>query len=95
MSPPRRRPRREKFTCPNCGADVAVGAKACRECGSDAQTGWQSEADVDYASVDLPDGYRDDRDSSDAIPPSRRPLWFVLIALLVAFGILALAVLRW
>jgi len=29
------------FECPHCGAMVPVRAKACRECGSDAGTGWQ------------------------------------------------------
>jgi hypothetical protein len=92
---PRRRAAREQFECPNCGADVPLGAKACRECGSDATTGWQRSDDIDYASVDLPDGYRDERDGSDAVPAARRPLWFVLIALLVAAALLALALLRW
>jgi hypothetical protein len=45
------------FECPNCGADVAVGAKVCRECGSDDSTGWQSSEEIDYQSIDIPDGY--------------------------------------
>jgi hypothetical protein len=92
---PGKRARREQFECPNCGADVAVGAKACRECGSDASTGWQTSDEIDYAQVDIPDGYRGERDSSDAIPPGKRPLWWVLVALLVAAALLALTVLRW
>ncbi len=32
------------FTCPNCGADVPIKAKACPECGSDEDTGWSEEA---------------------------------------------------
>lgn len=97
MSPgrPRKHERREIFACPNCGADVPVGAKACRECGSDAETGWQDQGEVDYASVDLPDGYREERDGSDTIPAGKRPLWFVIVALLVVVGLLALALLRW
>lgn len=90
----RKKPRRERFACPNCGADVLVGAKACRECGSDASTGWQDEADIDYASVDLPDGYRDDV-AGDGLPPARRPWWFALLAVGLALALLALAALRW
>ncbi len=39
--------------CPNCGAEVLPGAKACPECGSDEQTGWSEEAR--YAHLGLPD----------------------------------------
>jgi uncharacterized membrane protein YvbJ len=39
--------------CPNCGAKVPRDAKACPECGSDAETGWSETA---YAShLNLPD----------------------------------------
>lgn len=44
------------FYCPNCGGHVKVGAKACRGCGSDDNTGWKEdtadgldlEEDFDY-----------------------------------------------
>jgi len=39
--------------CPNCGAEVPPGAKACPECGSDEQTGWSEAARYDH--LDLPD----------------------------------------
>jgi hypothetical protein len=29
------------FSCPNCGADVAMNAASCPECGSDENTGWK------------------------------------------------------
>ena len=46
------------FLCPNCGARVAVGAKFCRECGADAEVGWDPEGfDSDPAG-----GYQDDED---------------------------------
>jgi hypothetical protein len=32
------------FSCPNCGADVPLKARACPECGSDEQTGWSEAA---------------------------------------------------
>jgi uncharacterized membrane protein YvbJ len=32
------------FSCPNCGVDVLLRAKACPECGSDEQTGWSEAA---------------------------------------------------
>jgi len=56
---------RAYFECPNCGADVAVGAKVCRECGSDDSTGWQSSEEIDYQSIDIPDGYGPDQGSAD------------------------------
>jgi uncharacterized membrane protein YvbJ len=39
--------------CPNCGAEVPSGAKACRECGSDEKTGWSEAAHYDH--LGLPD----------------------------------------
>ena len=40
-------------TCPNCGADVPRGAKACPDCGSCEKTGWSERAP--YDGVGLPD----------------------------------------
>jgi len=59
--------KREFFDCPNCGADVAVGAKVCRECGSDASTGWKSSEEIDYQSIDIPDGYGPEDDEADEV----------------------------
>ena len=39
--------------CPNCGAEVPRGAKACPECGSDEKTGWSETAYAD--NLGLPD----------------------------------------
>lgn len=41
--------------CPNCGESLSRNAKFCRECGSDAKTGWRSSEDVEHASVELPE----------------------------------------
>lgn len=91
----KRKPARELFTCPNCGADVPVGAAACKECGSDADTGWRDSQEIDYASVDLPDGYRDDA-RGDELPPARTKAWIVVTALVVAAAIVAaIALGRW
>ena len=85
--------RRETFECPNCGADVYVNAKVCRECGSDASTGWKSSEEIDYQSIEIPDGYGpDDEDTGDVLGDfaflgrdSVRILAFVLAALVVAW----------
>ena len=39
--------------CPNCGAAVPDGARACPECGADEQTGWSERAHAQR--LDLPD----------------------------------------
>lgn len=39
--------------CPHCGAPLRPNAVACRECGSDIETGWSD--DIDYHSVELPE----------------------------------------
>src|SRR5262245_18760560 len=43
--------------CPHCGYALRAGRAACPACGSDDATGWRSAEDVDYLSVELPDGY--------------------------------------
>ena len=68
---------RSTFECPQCGAPVPAGRLACRECGSDAETGWQSAEEIDYQSVDLPD------DVSNS-PPSSRPGHLVTIGAVLA-----------
>jgi len=86
----KKRGRREIFECPNCGADVAVGSKACRECGSDANTGWQDPGEIEYASVDIPEGWSE----SGAASAPRRRWWIAVVALVVAIALLLLSVLR-
>jgi hypothetical protein len=39
--------------CPNCGATVPSKARACPECGSDADTGWSEAAES--SGLNLPD----------------------------------------
>jgi len=43
--------------CPNCGAEVPSGARACPECGSDEETGWSDTAHADR--LGLPDEHFD------------------------------------
>jgi len=76
------------FTCPQCGAEVKVGAVVCRECGSDDRTGWQSSEEVDYQSLDLPD------DEPPAAPTARAPgaravvvITLVLVVLLLLWAV--------
>jgi hypothetical protein len=73
------------FECPHCGADVAVGAKVCRECGSDADTGWQPAEEVDYQSTELPQGYGAGDEST--VSGRRRP-WVAVVALLLALAMI-------
>ncbi len=48
----------DHFVCPHCGAEVSARARVCRECGSDAETGWSEDADKWGA--DVPTGYAED-----------------------------------
>ena len=81
------------FECPNCGADVAVGAKACKECGSDATTGWQDQAEIDYQSTDLPAGYSDDPEHPGLLSPRKHRLWVALIVIVTVLALLAFTLL--
>lgn len=51
---------RRTITCPHCEATLPASASSCRECGSDARTGWSEDAEA--WSGDLPAGYGDDPD---------------------------------
>jgi hypothetical protein len=35
------------FVCPNCGAELSAGARVCRDCGSDENTGWSESTYLD------------------------------------------------
>ncbi len=39
--------------CPHCGAEIPDKAVSCKECGSDAQTGWSEGAE--NADLEMPD----------------------------------------
>lgn len=82
---------RKTFECPNCGADVPVGKKGCRECGSDASTGWMESEEIDYQSIDIPDGYGPTDEVKQGV--GRTQLVAVLLLLLIA-GIVTLALLN-
>jgi hypothetical protein len=91
----RSKPKRELFECPNCGADVPVGRKACAECGSDAETGWQSSEEIDYQGVELPQGYTVDPEHPDRVVATRKlSPWVVVVVVLTALGFVLLVVLR-
>ncbi len=77
------KPAREFFECPNCGADVLVGSKACRECGSDASTGWQSSEEIEYQGIELPEGYAVDPEHPGNVVPRRRSPWTLVVVLLL------------
>ncbi|MBX3464087.1 MAG: hypothetical protein KF830_13015 [Planctomycetes bacterium] len=92
----RRRPesRRERFACPHCGAEVAAGRAVCRECGSDAATGWLAAQEVDYRSVEIPDGYGPGDDGSGGVGAGL-PRWLVVTALVVVAAMVAALLWRW
>lgn len=78
------------FECPNCGAPVKVGKKVCRECGSDDATGWMSSEDIDYRSIEIPDGYGPENElEQDGAKP-----WVAVVAILLVIGMVLMFVLR-
>ena len=78
------------FECPHCGADVVIGAKVCKMCGSDAETGWQSEAEIDYQSVDIPEGWG----PGDERPAAGQKRWWVAAVAILVAVLLLMAALR-
>jgi len=47
----------DTFICPNCGAEVPAGAKACPECGSDEKTGWSENTIYDGTGIEDPEEF--------------------------------------
>ena len=88
------KPVREFFECPNCGADVPVGAKSCKECGSDDTTGWQSNDEIEYQGAELPEGYAVDPEHPVAIVQQRRSPWVVVIAVVLVAAFAWWAIVR-
>jgi hypothetical protein len=62
-----RKRKEDFFVCPHCGADVPMSAAACRECGSDNETGWSEDADVWDAEIQAGYGGDDDFDYGEFI----------------------------
>ena len=92
MTRPRKGPP-ETFECPHCGAAVVVGKRVCRECGSDASTGWQDEEVIGDQSLGSPDGYGPGESSFEGRCGGRS--WLVAaIAVVVAVAFLLLTLLR-
>ena|SRR5438067_1151215 len=54
-----RRKDQDFFICPCCGAEVAVGAPVCRECGASDEFGWDEGY---WGDDELPAGYSSDDD---------------------------------
>lgn len=84
--------RGETEECPECGTEFRKGRLACPECGSDRETGWKSEADIQYESVEIPDTYEELVGGGDG--RDWRRVVFVVAAVLALMGMLVF-VLGW
>jgi hypothetical protein len=97
--------RRRQFACPNCGEPVNAGALACRACGSDAETGWRAEEELEAAAMDLPAPLLSEDEYEEVLvreglvapaPPPRRakwPAWMALGMILAIVLSVAMAIL--
>ncbi len=89
-------------TCPNCGADVPLRAKACPECGADEKTGWSEAARSD--ALGLPD---DSFDYNEFVQrefggkrggrgnPTRLKFMWKIVAALLVIGFVGFIVRHW
>ena len=86
----RPKPPRDWFTCPVCGAQVPVGASACRECASDENTGWSGA--TEYDDLDLPEpDFPDTFEEFVGAGSRRRVPAGVVVAILLGALLLAVA----
>jgi hypothetical protein len=75
--------------CPHCGEPLREGAESCPYCGSDAETGWNPDAD--YLGLELPDDDFDLHDSRRAPLPELN--WEGVLGVLLV--LLAVAAFLW
>jgi hypothetical protein len=79
--------------CPNCGAEVPRGARACPECGSDEKTGWSEDAhtgglDLPEENFDYDDFVKREFGGKSPVPRGVRWWWWVVaVALLLGLVI--------
>jgi hypothetical protein len=75
---------KDHFICPNCGAEVPSGALACRECGSDDETGW---SEIDYiGGLDLPDDEPLDHELQPSTTGAVKQMLVTLVVLLLVLA---------
>ena len=79
----RKRRRVPDTDCAHCGAPVPAGRLACPECGSDAETGWKSDEEIDYEAVELPGDEHEAAAHRPLLTPRR--LLLVAFVLVVAY----------
>ena len=75
--------------CPNCGAEVPPGAKACPECGSDERTGWSEKAGYDNLNLpdedfDYDDFVKREFNGEQLVPRGIHWFWWMVTILIVA-----------
>ena len=68
--------------CPHCGELIDSSAQFCTNCGSDDETGWNS--DIDYYSVDLPEDDLIHEETEVEPPPARGVHWPGVVLILLA-----------
>ncbi|HAK93781.1 MAG TPA: hypothetical protein DCM87_01910 [Planctomycetes bacterium] len=77
---------RRVLPCPHCGEPVPEDAPSCPHCGSDAETGWDPEAE--YNSIELPE-----EDNDAEAPGAERPgisgAFMALLVIVASLGIIA------
>jgi hypothetical protein len=78
---------------------VAARARACRECGSDAETGWRDEEELFLESIELPEFDEEDYRAAVGELPGRRrsasrhPRWVIWVAWILLAALVLLFVL--
>lgn len=80
------------FICPFCGAELSVEAIFCRHCGSDAETGWNTNTENDlppYLDTSYEDIVEQEFEPTDRIPRSwslfKKTLFILAILIISLF----------
>ncbi|MBD3421659.1 MAG: zinc-ribbon domain-containing protein [Chitinivibrionales bacterium] len=81
--------RDDTVICPHCGAEIPRNARACRQCGSDDQTGW---SDNTYMDPILPDQSEYEEIYANEFEPAGRKKRFSVIYIAAAVVLILLFV---
>jgi len=87
------------FDCPNCGAKVPAGARACSECGSDEKTGWNEDTAIyDGAGLEVPSEFNHNewmkKEGLVATRASGKQIAIIIVALLLLAALAAFLIRR-
>lgn len=78
--------------CPQCGRALEPAALACPDCGSDWNTGWSEDAEVDWETPDYDELLESEFGEKKPVPPGSRVKTIIVAAIVLLLGMLLVGI---